>query len=58
MAKIKASLAMFEASGVKIGTGLGPLGLISGHPGPRLVALESRGHDWRLWGKDLGLQGR
>ena len=38
-------MAMFEASGVMIGTqrpGLGPLAPISGHLGPRLVALGSR----------------
>ena len=44
-AKIGGSVAMFEASGVMIGTqrpGLGPLVSISGHLGPRLVALGSR----------------
>ena len=45
MAKIKASVAMFEASGIKIRTQrpeLGPLGPISGLLGPRSVVLWSR----------------
>ena len=45
MAKNKASVAMFEASGVKIGTQrpeLGSLGPIWGHLGPRFEVLGSR----------------
>ena len=72
VAKVMASVAMFEASRVKIGTqrpGLGPLGPILADPGSRLRAGKHDlwltgqvwglwGKDWRLLGKDLGLRGQ